>query len=74
MTPTISPIPRTSEYATRVMISGSTGMTRAVLVRKDRMSSTIVPSVYPEIIPITRAITVARVPPSNPTSNETRAP
>ena len=44
MTPTISPIPRTSEYATRVMISGSTGMTSATLVRKDRMSSTIVPS------------------------------
>ena len=45
MTPTIRPMPRTSEYATRVMINGSTGMTSATLVKKDKMSSTMVPSV-----------------------------
>ena len=74
MTPTIRPIPRTSEYATKVMINGSAGMTSATLVKKDKMSSTMVPSVYPEIIPTTSAISVASVPPSSPTSRETRVP
>ena len=40
MTKTMSPIPRTGEYAAITIINGSAGITRARLMKNDRTSST----------------------------------
>ncbi len=74
MTATMSPTPRVSAYATSVMMSGRTGMTRATLVTKVRPSSSRVPSAYPETMPMSSAMRVASTPPKSPTSIETREP